>query len=245
MPYIYLSPSGQEGNPYHGGGTEEYYMNRIADEMIPYLTASGIGYMRNTPDMTAAQAVVQSNERAYDLHLALHSNGAPESQYGTYRGIDAYYSPKSRNGKRAADIFVKNLKMIYPIPSKVRALPTTTLAEVDKTRAPAVLLELGYHDNPSDAEWIKNNISAIAENLVLSIARYFDIPLIAPTSPRRGYVNITSGNLNLRTRPNLRAEISAKIPDGAPLTVLGQWQGWYCVNYLGRTGYVLSDYVIF
>ena len=35
MPRIYLSPSTQEGNFYVTGGTEESYLNRIADEMEP------------------------------------------------------------------------------------------------------------------------------------------------------------------------------------------------------------------
>ena len=54
MPIIYLSPSTQENNYYVTGGTEEAYMNLLADKMVPYLDASGIRYVRNTPDMTAA-----------------------------------------------------------------------------------------------------------------------------------------------------------------------------------------------
>ena len=42
MPLIYLSPSTQENNYFVSGGTEEEYMNRLADAMIPYLDASGI-----------------------------------------------------------------------------------------------------------------------------------------------------------------------------------------------------------
>ena len=54
MPIIYLSPSTQENNYYVNGGTEEEWMNRLADALVPYLTASGIRYTRNTPEMTAA-----------------------------------------------------------------------------------------------------------------------------------------------------------------------------------------------
>ena len=37
MPKIYLSPSTQEYNPYiTGNGSEEYFMNLIADAMEPY-----------------------------------------------------------------------------------------------------------------------------------------------------------------------------------------------------------------
>ena len=82
MPIIYLSPSTQENNLYVSGGSEEYWMNRLADAMVPYLDASGIRYTRNTPDMTAASSIAASNRGNYDLHLALHSNAAPEGRYG-------------------------------------------------------------------------------------------------------------------------------------------------------------------
>ena len=35
MPIIYLSPSTQENNLYVNGGTEEEWMNRLADAMEP------------------------------------------------------------------------------------------------------------------------------------------------------------------------------------------------------------------
>ena len=51
MPRIYLSPSTQEYNPYvTGNGSEEYFMNLVADAMEPYLLANGIQFSRNTPD---------------------------------------------------------------------------------------------------------------------------------------------------------------------------------------------------
>ena len=49
-------------------------MNLIADAMEPYLTASGIQFVRNTPQMTAASSIAASNSGNYDLHFALHSN---------------------------------------------------------------------------------------------------------------------------------------------------------------------------
>ena len=48
MPTLYLSPSTQENNYYVNGGTEEQYMNLLADKMVPFLDASGIRYTRNT-----------------------------------------------------------------------------------------------------------------------------------------------------------------------------------------------------
>ena len=116
MPIIYLSPSTQEKNEYVNGGTEEQYMNLLADKMVPYLDASGIRYVRNTPEMTAASSIAASNRGNYDLHLALHSNAAPEGQYGQVRGILVFYYPGSQEGERAATIIANNLKEIYPLP---------------------------------------------------------------------------------------------------------------------------------
>ena len=66
MPKIYLSPSTQEYNPYvTGNGSEEYFMNLVADAMEPYLLANGIQFSRNTPDMTAASSIRQANRGVY------------------------------------------------------------------------------------------------------------------------------------------------------------------------------------
>ena len=89
MPDLFLSPSVQQYNPYINGlGSEEYYMNLIADAMEPYLDASGITYTRNDPDDTLSQAIALSNAGSYDFHLALHSNASPANIAGQLRGPD-------------------------------------------------------------------------------------------------------------------------------------------------------------
>ena len=112
MPRIYLSPSTQEGNFYVTGGTEESYMNRIADEMEPYLTANGIRFTRNTPDMTAASSIRQANRGDYDFYLALHSNASGPGSQGQNRGVIAFYYPTSANGRRGAEIIARNMQEI-------------------------------------------------------------------------------------------------------------------------------------
>ncbi|MBS6545833.1 MAG: N-acetylmuramoyl-L-alanine amidase [Clostridiaceae bacterium] len=245
MPIIYLSPSTQEYNLfYDGDGSEEYYMNLVADAMEPYLTASGIEYVRNTPDMTAASSIRASNAGEYDVHLALHSNAAPPQLSGQMRGSDAYYYPQSQRSRRLADIIVSNLKAIYPLPDRVSARPTTSIGEVTRTRAPAVLVELAYHDNAEDAAWIRNNIGLIARNLVLSLTEYFGIPFIEPQPVQTATVEIENGNLNIRQQPSLSAPVVGQAPDGARLEVLGSWDGWYVVRYGTVEGYVRSEFVI-
>lgn len=243
MPIIYLSPSTQESNLYVNGGTEEYYMNLIADAMIPYLNASGIRYTRNTPQMTAASSIRASNAGNYDLHLALHSNAAPESRYGQVRGTDVYYAPNSTKGRRAAEIIANNLKTIYPIPSLVRAISTTRLGEVTRTKAPAVLIEFAYHDNVNDANWIKNNIDKIAQNVVYSLTEYFSIPFKTPQPIRTGRVSVSSGRVNVRQRPSTSSQILGTLNNGQTIRVLGSYQDWYIVDFNGNRGYVRSDLI--
>lgn len=240
MPNIYLSPSTQEFNPYAGGGNEEQYMNLIADAMEPYLAASGIRFTRNTPDMTAASSIAASNSGNYDLHLALHSNAFAT---GNARGIEAYYSPASVRGKRFAEIVARNLQLIYPLPNSSRIVPTTSLGEVTRTRAPAVLVEIGYHDNPQDAQWIRDNVNAIAENLVLSLTEYFGIPFNYPQPIYVANVATRGSNLNVRYTPSATAPIVGSIPNGSEVTVYANLPNWSLVGYNQTVGYVRSDFL--
>ncbi|MBQ7874859.1 MAG: SH3 domain-containing protein [Oscillospiraceae bacterium] len=243
MPTIYLSPSTQQANTYVTGGSEEYWMNLLADELEPWLTSSGIKFTRNTPQMTAASSIRASNAGNYDFHLALHSNAAPEGRYGEFQGIIAYYAPNSVSGEKAAVLIAENLGSIYPYPEGARAETTTRLGEVTRTRAPAVLVEIAYHDNVDDANWITANLERIAEKLALSMTQYFGIPLIAPMAPRTGRVATQSGGLNIRRYPSTGGAIIGSAPNGAVLTVLGQWNNWYTVNYNGTVGYAGADYI--
>lgn len=244
MPTIYLSPSTQEFNPYVNGGNEEFYMNLVADAMEPYLVASGIQFVRNTPEMTAATSIAASNSGNYDLHLALHSN-ASGSGSGNVRGTEVYYYPESAEGKRFADIAADNLKLIYPLPNMVKTVPTTTLGEVARVRAPGVLIEFAYHDNALDAEWIRNNINAIAENVVLSLTEFFGIPFNMPQPITVASVATSGGNLNVRTRPSLDSFVVGRIPNGSEVTVYAQLPDWLLVGYNGIVGYVSSRYIQF
>lgn len=245
MPSIYLSPSAQEGNYYVTGPSEEAVMNRLADAMEPYLAASGFTVRRNRPDMTVNEIIRDSNRGAVDLHVALHSNAAPEGKYGTQRGIVAYYYPGSAKGKRAAEILARSLAEVYPSPALVRADSYTRLGELRYTKAPSVFLEIGYHDNEQDAAWIERNLDAIARAVVRGLTEYFGIPFVEPGAGRTASVSSGGGNLNLRERPNTGARILASIPDKTRLLVTNAGNGWYRTNYGGRSGYVSGEYLRF
>lgn len=243
MPRVFLSPSTQEGNYYVNGGTEEQYMNLLCDQVIPYLNASGISYTRNDPALSASAAIAQANAGVYDLYVALHSNAAPEGQYGSKRGVDIYYYRYGYNSRRAAERFVRRMKEVYPLPRLVRSVATTTLGEVVQSRAPAVLLEIGYHDNVQDANWIKEQLASIAWAVAAGITDYFDLPLASPQQPQQARVSISTGRLNIRSRPSLSSTILAYAPNGSTLTIVGDVGDWFVVRYGSVTGYAFARFV--
>ena len=61
MASLFLSPSTQDFNPYVTTGSEEYWMNLLADEMVPYLNASGVNVTRNDPGGTVGDSVRASD----------------------------------------------------------------------------------------------------------------------------------------------------------------------------------------
>ena len=243
MPKVFLSPSTQEWNKYVTSGNEELYMNLLADRIEPYLRSCGISFIRNDPDRNVTGAISDSNSGNYDVHLALHSNAAPDNLSGKLRGIDIYFAPKSALSEKLANIIANNLKSIYSLPDKVQAVPTYSLGEVLRTKAVAVLCELGYHDNYADEAWIKNNLENIARNITNSLCDYFGIPFIPAGAIRWGTVTTNGSNLNIRNYPGLSGTIIGSIPNNATVMINGQTNGWYVVNYNGIIGYSSSDFI--
>lgn len=243
MPSVFLSPSTQEWNKYATKGNEEEYMNRLSDLMEPYLVSSGIEFTRNDPSRNVNGAINDSNNGWYDVHLALHTNAGGGQYAGVSRGIELYYSPYSEYSRRLATIMANNLETVYPVPSKVTTIATTSLAEVTRTKAVAVLAELGFHDNTEDEAWIKNNLPVIARTMVQSLCDYFGIPFIEPTPVRKGTVRTDGSNLNIRSFPSTESSIIGRIPNGGQVEIYGQTGSWYVIKYEDTTGYSATDFI--
>ena len=245
MPKIYLSPSTQESNPYiTGSGSEEYNMNLLADALEPYLYSNAIRFVRNTPEMTAANSIAQANSLGgFDFYLALHSNAAAGENSGNARGVIVFYYPTGVEGQRAAELFAAQLRTVYPLPGLVRTEPTTALGEVRRPKYPANLLELGYHDNYADAAWVENNRDSIAQALARALTEYFGLPFIEPQPAAQGVVATSGSPLRLRAYPGASGETLALMPNGAAVTVYGARQGWNTVRYNDLAGYAAEAYI--
>ena len=67
--------------------------------------------------------------------------------------------------------------------------------------------------------------------------------LVPPQPERPGRVQVRQGGLNLRIRPSTAAPVLTVMPNGAPVTILGQWQNWLVVEYRGQVGYAAAPYI--
>lgn len=178
MPSVYISPSNAEQQLTVTGGNEEYYMNLVADAMVPYLRANGIEFDRNDPNMTVSQIIEQSNEQYHDLHLILNMESSIGNLAGLMRGLSAVNYTGSPGGRQAAEIFYNNLKTIYPDPNMVTLSSDRLNPQLRDTDAAAVMTILGYRDNTADMNWLTSNIDKVAKTLVLSITQFLGMPFV-------------------------------------------------------------------
>lgn len=174
---VYISPSTQQHNKTALGDTEENVMHMIADELVPLLKDSGILVFRGKKEQTLQQMVTESNNLAVDCHVAIHSNAAGTAEQGkNVRGCEVYHYTNSINGNRLACGIYKYMEELTP--TKDRGVKSSsTLHELKNTKAPAVIVEVDFHDNFDGAKWIMDNIENIAEAIAQGICDYFSAPL--------------------------------------------------------------------
>ena len=253
MPRIYLSPSLQPGNQTVLGVSEQFLMGLVADAMEPLLSANGIDFTRSRVGMTLAQVIAESNAGNFDAHVAVHSNASPQS--GTARGSRHYFFTGSARGRRLAENTAEQFRNIYPSPEMVGIVPSTAIAELRQTRAPAVLVETAFHDNVMDAQWIQANIQNIAEAIVRGLTTYFGMIYEPPCSGDTTHAtNATwtgfvwaevctrTENLNIRSAPE--GDVIFTLGRGNQVIITGQEQnGFVPIRYQFWDGWASSQFI--
>lgn len=168
MPNISIRPS-QRPDKYPNGGDESYWMGQVAGELEKRLQAWGIHCLPDREDGTLPENC--------GLFLYLGSHAAPEEIEARIKGTEIHYYEYSPAGKRAAEIFARYIKSVYPQPDLVEVSHTAAREELSAAQAPALLIKLGYHDNPQDEAWLVNNIDTIADRLAAAAADFLGVEL--------------------------------------------------------------------
>lgn len=177
MAKVYLSPSPAHFNVGYGNyGTEEQRMNIVGDVVEYQLTRCGVTVVRNDPDMSLPDVVAQANAGDADIYVALQSQAANTQK----RGAQVYYYRPGGNGERLADDIFTALSAVTPTEDigtsdGSRVYGGLGYYELRRTRMPAVIVMVGFHDNPLDADFIIENAYEIGTAISQGILEYFGI----------------------------------------------------------------------
>lgn len=175
MPKLYLASPNHPGEEYPNGGDEQYWINKIADRTESLLDERDIKVVRSKPGMGEDSKLKAAHREHCSLYLALGSHSAPSEAAGQMKGIDACYFEQDADSRRIAELFASRLRAIYPEPELVGTHPTAERRELQRAEAPAVCVNLAYHDNPQDEAWLVNSVDEIAVALSQAAADAMEV----------------------------------------------------------------------
>jgi N-acetylmuramoyl-L-alanine amidase len=172
---FYLSPSDQTGNLYAVGNTNEAEQCRqICTLAVKALERQGVEAMTN---LTASmkERVKESDEWGADVHVPVHTN----AYNGEVAGTRIFCYETGGEGNRICVAVMKRLAPITPgISDGISARPE--LYECREANAPTVYIEIGFHDNPEEAQWIIDHKQEIAEAIAHGLCDAFGVEYTEP-----------------------------------------------------------------
>lgn len=174
---IYISPSSQPENKYAVGNTnEEVQCNKIAAAVAVALERCGMnGILPSSKDTTMYDRARESNAAHVDLHMPIHSN----AYNGKVAGLRIFLYKLGGEAEKIARAIEAELAPITPGESDgISAVPG--LYEIKSTNAVCVYLEVGFHDNPEEAQWIIDHTEDIAEAICKGLCNYYGVKYVSP-----------------------------------------------------------------
>ncbi len=170
---IYLSPSVQENNRGVGNyGTEEQRMNEIADIVQRELSnRNNIELKRNNKNMNSVQITNDSNGWKADYHCAFHSNAGGGKGCEIYHYVDGTDNLSVKIARRVYNNVVK----ISPNPGRGLKSGMNLFEVNNNIKAVSFLIEIGFHDNEVDANFIINDKEKIGVAIANGILEHLRI----------------------------------------------------------------------
>ena len=170
MKKIYISPSDQVSNTYAVGNTNEAVQCReIGLLTVEALKRCGLSALTNTKDGMGAR-VTESNKWGADLHVCIHTNACN----GQVKGTRLMAHDLKGTGYKACEAIMATLAPITPGTSdNITARPG--LYEVKNTTAPCAYIEVAFHDNKEEAQWIIDHKEDIAEAICKGLCNFYGV----------------------------------------------------------------------
>ena len=166
----YISPSSQPANMYVVGNVSEQEMCRkIAALLHEELEHCGIPAHAGLSG-TMYSRVAESNKLRVGLHLPIHTNACD----GRVAGLRIFVNKLGGEAEKIAQAIMDTLAPITPGKSDgISAQPQ--LYEIYASDALCVYIEVGFHDNPEEAQWIIDHPQEIAEAIARGLCNYHGI----------------------------------------------------------------------
>lgn len=171
---VYLSPSTQDKSFGVGDfGVEEFRMNQIADIVEQVLLRTGdYAVFRNVSGMTKEEIIKDSNEVKPNIHVAIHSN------YGNKPGCECYVKVGDEISNGFGKEVYKEVLALHNNKNMDNGLIyDESVIEIHKVNSPAILIEVGCHDNDNDAKWMVSNIDNIGKAIARGIEKGFTLKI--------------------------------------------------------------------
>lgn len=174
---VYISASSQPSNTYAVGNTnEQEQCRKIAAALKEELDRCGfVAHAGITGTMYTRTA--ESNKLNVDLHLPLHTNACD----GKVAGLRIMVSKKGGEAEKIAKAIMDTLAPITP--GKSDGISTYPgLYEIANTKAICVYLEVGFHDNKEEAQWIIDHTREIAIAIAKGLCNHYGVAYV-PEEP--------------------------------------------------------------
>lgn len=174
MKKIYISPSSQPANTYAVGKTnEQEQCRKIGTALEKELDRCGFDSKSGNTG-TMYTRVAESNKMGADLHLPIHTNACN----GKVAGLRIFVSKKGGEAEKIAKAIDKTLAPITPGTSDgISCQPQ--LYEVKSSNAICVYIEVGFHDNKEEAQWIIDHTQDIAVAIAKGLCNHYGVKYIS------------------------------------------------------------------
>lgn len=159
---IYLSPSDQYNNKYAGGvHNEGEVCHRISGACEIYLKKYGFDVLRGK-DGTYVERCKQANKYKPDLYICIHTNA------GGGDGTLLMCWPGNENNAIIKKIYNAVAKISPGKDDGIKG--RTDLYEIKNSAALCVYLEIAFHDNKKEAEWLDSKAQEIGKAIAKAVA---------------------------------------------------------------------------
>ncbi|OLR26251.1 N-acetylmuramoyl-L-alanine amidase [Bacillus cereus] len=219
------------------GNRKEHIMDRqVKDVVADKLRVLGHTVYDDTDETGSTQAqnlnniVAKCNSHDVSLVISFHLNAFN----GVANGVEVLYYDQQALAAKVSAQLSKDIGW-----SNRGAKERKDLAVLRGTKAPAILIELGFIDNDADME--KWNVDKIANSIVYALTgQTVTGTSTQPSTNGIGVVTITADVLRVRTGPGTNYGVVKNVYKNEQYKSWGYRDGWYNV---GGDQWVSGEYV--